>query len=380
MRFRALLLSSALVGLSLTACEDPSNVGLGLVGGEGGEPVVVTLGPTTFENAPVEDVSSDTARVLAGMAADPLLGDVRSTGYVDFGTPVTTDGFKNGTVTSAVLMLRPAYVYGDTTSVVRLQLSRMTSAWDGDGAPTDTVLAIGAPVTEFSFSPTDTLVRVELPAAWVSEHDALLRSDNFTADFHGFAFSPVSGNAVVGFNPLRSGLRVHAGADSASYGMSRTFSSAARTSDPALPAGRLAMQDNAGPGLRLTFDLDQDGLRQTGLNRAVVRFYADTLLLKTNDAFIRPPIRQLDLYGITAAGDQIGLERTTMDSTGAFTFRSTALRVEMQEALLGKQTFDRFELRVPRGLGTLNAVAFYSDPTGEKAPAALFTVTRVEQD
>lgn len=377
MRFRPFLLLGLLLGL--TACEDPSNVGLGLIGGEGGEPVTVTVPATGVSAQPLKDVTGDVSRVLAGAVDDPLLGGLSSNGYVDFGAALTTDAFKNGRVSRAVLRLRRNYVYGDTTSRLTYELRRMPATWNAAGASSDTTLAVGAVITTFQLTAADTLVTVALPAAWVAEHDALLRGTTFIEDFHGFALTPVSGNAVVGFDRSRSELRAFAGTDSARYAVSRTLSTVRRTKPAALPAGRIALQDGAGPGVALRFDLAQEALRKAALNNVIVRVYADTTLLKPTGAFARPTLKELHLYGITPEGTALALDVATRDTSGAFTFRSRAnpLRSEIQKVLMGTRTIERFELRIPASETSVNPVVLYNAAVEAKAPRTYLTITRV---
>lgn len=379
MRFRVLLFAGVLLSLGLTACEDPSNVGIGLVGGEGGEPVLIDVKAAVFEPTPLVDPSTDTARVLAGTAADPLLGDLRAVGYMDLSALQQTDGFKNNPVSSAVLFLEPGYVYGDTTSTLQFQLRSIPSAWTGAGASPDTTLPVGDVITAFSFSPTDTLVRVPLPAEWVMEQDTLLRGTTFSTNFHGFQIEPVSGNAVVGFNRSRSFLRAYTSADSASFPTTRTLSSVTRTGTLNVPPDRLVIQDGTGPTVQLAFDFTQEGLPQSGLNRALLRIHVDTLLDKTGTTFVRPRLDRLDLYAVTKDGEAYPIERAPLDSLGTFTFLTPTLRAELQDVLLGKIQVERFELRVPRGQNSLNPIFLYNDGSDERAPKVLLTVTRPEK-
>ncbi len=382
MRLRSLLLIAPLLALGLTACEDPSNVGLDLVGGEGGAPVVVTLDATAFEPAPLVDPSPDTSRtVLAGYVDDPIFSTLSATGHLDFSTPVLSDGFEAGPVTSARLRLWPSYRYGDTTSVVTYRLHSVPSTWSFTSAPPDTTLPAGDPIVEFSFTASDTLVEIDLPMDWVQENDALMRGSTFNSGFHGFQIAPVSGNAVVGFDRGRSFLRAFTASDSATFVPTKGFSALRRVGTPARPADRLLLQDGTGPGIRLSFDFTEDSLGQGGLNRAAVRVYADTSLFQTGTSFVRPILRLMRLYAIDANGNAAHVANAALDSTGTFTFQSSSanfLLSDLQSVLLGNLTIDYFELRPPAGSHTLNPIALYAATVPERGPRALLTVTRVQ--
>jgi len=62
--------------LLATGCDDPSAVGIGLIGEEG-LPVTVRLPADSVLTASQKDRTGNTARVLAGRVADPLVGRFR---------------------------------------------------------------------------------------------------------------------------------------------------------------------------------------------------------------------------------------------------------------------------------------------------------------
>ena len=66
------------------ACDDPTSAGLELAGGPTGEPVAYAAAPSTFESAEIEDITGNSASVLTGQVADPLLGTIETKGYIDF--------------------------------------------------------------------------------------------------------------------------------------------------------------------------------------------------------------------------------------------------------------------------------------------------------
>ena len=194
---KAAPLALLLASLSVAACEDPSNVGVGLVGEGGGEPVVERVELAEFEDVEGTDVTGGTQLVLAGRVNDPLLGTLSATGHLDFDAVGGADvaGFRDTTLASATLQLVPNYAYGDTTTEVTLQLSSVPDEFNAAGATADTTLPAGEPIATFRFAPTDTLVSVPLPEAWIAANDTTLRSTRATSIFHGFQIAPAPGSA-----------------------------------------------------------------------------------------------------------------------------------------------------------------------------------------
>lgn len=374
--------------LTLGACENPTNVGMDLIGEQGGEPTIRTIEATSLEHHPINDVTGQDARILVGRVDDPAFGTVAATGYVDFAQPSNlSGGFRDNPVTSATLRLYPDYRYGDTTATVTYALRTVPQEWTATDAPADTTLPAGELIREFTFTASDTLVEVPLPADWISANDATLRSGSFADTFHGFQLAPVSGNAVLGFifncptqstTCTESRLRVATSADSASFFATKTLTTTRRPEAPDLPAARIGLQDGAGPAGALYFDLDVQ--EPYALNRAVFQVYADTLLQQqTPPHFVRPTIRQLELYAIPDEGAAIPVESATLDAEGRFTYRSETLRRLLQDVLLGNVTIERFELRIPPSSNTVNTVALYTPAAETQAPRAILTLTPIPQ-
>lgn len=368
--------------LPLAACEDPSNVGLGLLEGEGGAPVVVTVSPSSLVNTPVPDITGNNPgpqRALAGRVEDPILGTFSATAYVDFQTPaLITDGFRNGPVTSASLILARDYRYGDTTSTVRLALHDMPEEWEAANARADSVLPFeAATILEAALAPEDATTRIDLPETWLSAHDTELRSETFPTDFHGFALTPVDGNTVLGFTTVSTLLRVISNGDTTFFPVSKTVSSLTGDGVRQLPPDRILVQDGAGPGVDIRFDFKAEGVSLTALNRVVFSLTADTLFL-AEDApphFLRPVERRFSLSGVTPSGLSLPIEEATLAEDGTLTFQSQQLFNVFQSMLLEEDVFDRFRLSVPAGDNTLNPVVFFTDPP--EPPEATLTLTPV---
>lgn len=375
--------------LLFAACEDPSNVGIGLIDqDEGGLPDVRTVDPTDFHNAPLPRATGSAPRVLAGRVEDPLVGTMQAEGYIDLSSTAGSS-FRANDVESASLQLSPTYVYGDTTAPVTFAVRQITETWQSSALPADTSFAVGSVIREFEFTPTDSLVVVPLPQNWISENDDVLRSENFAEEFHGFRFEQVSGNAVVGFAG-QSQLRAFNSADSAVFPVNRAYSAARRLSETNLPE-RLLYQASAGPTVAFQLRLDQEAISDAAINYARLVFYTDSLTLSnTPSGFHRPVITTLDLYGVDEDEGLVLIGRADLDAEGRFIFEGSGLARELQAVLLGTQAFNRFELRLPIGqgafgettlsavLGSINVQLFYDMSSAERAPAGFFTVTPLD--
>ena len=365
-----------------TACEDPSNVGIDLVGNQGGDPVVINVPPAVFEIEPISDITGTTTqilRTLSGRVEDPLLGTIVSTGNVDFReSPGVSDNFRNGQITEATLQLVVDYAYGDTSRALTLALRDIPDEWDAAGSTADTVIQ-AAPeiVTEFNVSPTDSLVGIALPNAWIEAHSAEIRSENFNDDFHGFQLEPQEGNAVVGFSAVGVQLIVVSGGVTATFTIAKSLSTIARTDVPDLGPDLLALQDGVGTSIEVDFDFLADSLRNTAVNRAIFLFPTDSLTpaAQTPPGFVRPRLGELSLVGITDAGPALELIRSFPEDDGTYRFEASGLRNIIQSMVLGKSTFERFRLTVPTDNNTINAALFYRSNSGPQRPEAVLTLT-----
>lgn len=314
----AALACSALL-LLFTGCDDPSAVGLDVGDDEleGGVPASSQAAATnlaTFTEAPATanvNVNLDW-RVLAGSVDDPLTGRIAAEGYVDVRSTQLTDGILNAAPSelTAALVLERELVHGDTTQAVTYDLFDLAEEADITGATADeSFLADPNPIagSPFSYTPEeDTLAVFELPQSWVDEHADVLRDttdggDVFESNFNGFKLVATSGNAVVGFDPGSSFLRLSGPSDEAdterdtvSFLVNRSFSHIERQSPPSVPpSDRLVLVD--GLGIGLTFDVDFEGapldtLKNASVNRAELIVPVDTLGLQENlpPNFARP--------------------------------------------------------------------------------------------
>ena len=357
--------------LALTACDDPSNVGIELVEEGGGEPVVRVLTPSVIEEEPINDITGAVPRVLAGQVNDPMLGTITATGYLDF---QRVDSVNASDITGVMLRLVRDYVYGDTMAALTLTLRELTEEWNALGARADTTLPLGASVTTFTFEPLDSLVTVDLPETWVRDNDTTLVSFDFGEVFHGFALEATAAEAVVGFDFNQSFLRITTEQDTLDYPVSLTLSGVIRTGQPTIPEGRFLIQDGTGP--TLSFNVDFDGLDDTPLNAAFVRFFADTLAVQeTPPNFVRPLIETLQLVRITEEDAAFVMAEASLGDDGSYRFSDATLREVLQQTFFGQDLYDHFALRIPFTDNTINVILLFDAASDETAPEVLLTLS-----
>ena len=361
--------------LLLTACEDPSNVGIGLVD-EQGDPVVRSFGTSNFDTTTIDDITGNQPRVLVGQVDDPLTGMISATGYVDFVSP-GFDNDDNPTITGVSLVLARNYVYGDTVTTSSISLFDLVEDWTETTAKADTSLPKGMLVTTADFLPSDTLVTIPLPESWIAANDAALRSDEFESSFHGFALEAAGGNAIVGFNESASSLRVFTSADTLNYNLTRTITGLARSGQPAaLPPNQVLVQDGLGQTVTFNIDLEDAGLEDTPINGVILRLFADTLVVKdTPPNFVRPLLRDIQLVGVDENGLFLTLGMATLTDDGSYRFREAPLRNVLQQQFFGNALIERLELRFTTSLNTINPMVFYNAIAEERAPVALLTIS-----
>lgn len=367
---------SGILLLSLTlfvSCDSPtSEIGLGLLE-EGVEPVVTTLHPTVFDSSTLRDITGAVPRMLTGQVVDPLLGTIVSTGYIDFGGAFPADNTSD--LSDVQLELSMDYIYGDSTEAVTVDLFELTEDWPATGRRADTVLTVGPLVTTFTFAPSDTLVTVLLPKAWVDGKTETLRSEDFSTLFHGFALQPAGGNAVVGFRAERSRLYLGTTGDAVSYATVQALSGIVRQSERSAQDPLVTFQDGTGPGVRINFDLS--AYADTPINSAFVRIFADTVAtLATPENFVRPLARNLQLVMVTDPDDPVVLiAQATLSDTGAYRFIGDALRAFFQRILFGTETFEYLELRAPYLENSIDAILLHGSASQQRAPEVVFTLS-----
>lgn len=370
------------VVLLLAACEDPSNVGIGLVGETGGEPTVVRFDAEAVSATSLTEVTGGASRVLTAAVDDPAFGTIAARAYLDFSLVSGMDSdFRGGQVTAAELRLIPNYVYGDTTASVTIRLHDLAAEFEDDGVRADTSIGAGAVVGEYTFAPTDSVVVLPLPASWVAANDTTLRSTTFSASFHGFAIEPVSETAVVGFNVTSSRLQITESDETLALPVGKNVTTLTRTGTVDLPADRLLVQDGVGPTLRFAFPFaDSASVASTAVNRALVRLFADTTALAavTPVGFHRPSVQALTLFGVTPDSLYVPLLSTAVQrgTDGSFGFSSTELASVVQRMLLEDSPVDHFELGIVNSQPTLNVLVLHGAGSA-RGPEAELTVTPI---
>ena len=376
----------------LSACQDPAGVGLGLIDEESPDPAVRALPATEVDavadTRPLIGVADSSAalpqtRVLAGDVSDPVFGDARVTGYLDFTQPSVPDGTEPGDVRSVRLEVQRTYVYGDTTTALPLTLRQVDAAagsWSPSlDYPADTVLAVGPALATATVTVSDDVVAFDLPAAWVEANAALLVGDPaaFNNDFEGFALEPTrpgGAGAVFGFQAQtsRTRLRVFTASDTLSYPVGEVFSSVQRGPAPPAPPGFVAAQAGAGRAVGLRFDLG--ALGPVALARAVLRVPIDASVAQ-DGAFVRPLARRAQLFGVDdATGERTPIALVAVEGGVATTLQSEVLRAFLQEGLIGTRRLDRFELvPTPVPAASLDVLPVLR-PGGAEGPRLSLTV------
>jgi hypothetical protein len=310
-RLAAALICSVLL-LSVSACDDSSNIGLnpGNDSLQGGRPVFLSASPGQVE-APAADrplpITGDSVisrpwRVLVGRVNDPLTGTLVTHGYVDLGLqpsiPDLLDSAEPSEVTASLELVR-TYVHGDTTGTMTVELYDLTEEAAMHDAKADASFpSESTPIDTYTINVEDSLTTLSLPQSWVNEHLEVLRDtsdggDAFRRNFHGFKLVPQDADAVVGFNrrsaegTIRLELNVE-GTDAASalFGSGKAFSHIERTQPPAdgaLPPNRRVLVSGLGEGISFSFsDLTSrfETLRNAAVNRASMSMRVDTARLQ----------------------------------------------------------------------------------------------------
>ena len=404
---RFFLSLSVILLLLMSACEDPSSVGL--VDDAGGNAIVDQLSITNFESTPTSGVNSGTDRILIGQVNDPVLGQIVATGYLDFTLNSTpSDDYLNSEIDSLILNLTldTLYTYGNLSEEVTFDVFEITSEFELITEREELPEAEPAPLFQFSVLPGSRTVSVPFPDAWVLENNQLLRpsipeiiSENaFNTDFHGIRIVPTSGNALLRIiansaSSFLQGIEVTADTTDAdlivNYLAGNDISAYERTTDPQFPEGRALLQSDVGTNIELNLSLDQ--LTDfAGVNRAALEVSFDTTSFEAVDDFVRPAVSDLTLVGIVSdslenseeAFDACGIAnvsicflssgRLTNDAT--FTFDSNELREEVERRTLGMEVFKHYEIRfaVPN---SANAILFHDTNSPENSPSFVLTYT-----
>jgi hypothetical protein len=362
-------------------------------GFQGGTPVNVDLEPSAFEVTTIDDVTGNSARILTGRVDDPAVGDIETTGYIDFSPPSELpDGFEGGDVESARLVLNPRdttsanitvpqYVYGDTLTTMTVGIYAMPAEWD-DATTSDEMLTAGALITESApFTPGDT-VRVDLPSSGWEAFNTLNDTSAVNSDFHGFQIRMMAGNAVVGFARPSTRLEVTAGGETVEYAATESFSTVRQLNAPSL-SDRALVRDGTGQALSFEFALP-DSLEGSPISRAVLRMPTDTTLFDaavTPDGFVRPRADELFLQGFTDDGTLQFSAIIPLSDQGLLSFEAIPqqdifLQQFFQAMALGEASVERYRISASQASNTINPLLFYAPGMAGRAPRVSLTVTQ----
>lgn len=392
LRFAALVVVAA----SLSACQDPAGVGLGLIDEEGADPNARAVYVTSLDTVAIVGTAIGFAnpndsphqpRVLVGDVTDPVFGDVRAVAYVDAVRPSSVDTEAED-VRAVWLELRRDYAYGDTTTALPIALRQVnpTPSWSASTRyPADTTFATGDVLTTTTVVIADTLVRFDLPASWVSANAGLLVEDGFDAAFEGFALEPMGTTepgAVFGFSTLASRgsrIRIATDEDTLSYALQEVFTSIQREEATMSPTSIYGARASTNGGIR--FDADLTALGPLPLSRGSLTLPIDRSFTEAG-SFVRPLAARSGLYGVRSADSlRAFLGEVVIGADGdARVTNTTRLTPALQQVLLGDETFDRFEV-VPSLTGVAPVIPVSLDilpvlrPTGpETGPRLTLTV------
>ena len=368
---------------ALSACDDPSTVGIGLVEAQAGDPESQTIAATLTDETGLADMTGGTTsagalRALFGKVDDPVAGEFSMTGYMDF-TPSSDIGsaFRATNVEYAALMLDLDYVYGDTTSFITVDIMEIDQAWDATGTRADTIVVARTLVGSHSFVPEPGIIEIPLPSDWVSENDTVLRSEDFTNDFHGFSLVVTQGNAIAGAHFSDTELKVSSvPGDTVSFPMSKVLSSSVTASEPS-SSNRLIVRDGSSSAPSFRWAIGASDLGQAAIHRAIVRFNVEDVSGLYPTGFNRPGLSQVGLRAV-AVDDETRLNILVSTVTdGLLSFESDALANIIQSANLGDSGLDRFELYIPDESSTVDFLTLIASSPLTAAPRAVITLTPV---
>lgn len=318
----ALLVGGALL-VSLTACSDSSDVGLGVGSGlQGGTPSTLDVTPDVRDTtvAPITGIRRDSAqgrppaqsqnqnawRFLVGSVDDPTPGTgvVTANGYLDFaGRDDLPEDLQNASpdALTAELRLTTDYLHGHSSGTMDVEVYDLTSEADMDSArATASFDAAPSPVSVngAQINPSDSLVTIQLKASWITGNiGTLLRTgSDFEEAFSGFKIVAPNSEAVVGFSSSTAALRLRTVSSSndtttADYPSLKTFTHIERTGAGDPPPGYRLMQGGVGKGLAMEWafrDSPLDTLESAPLNQANIFVPNDTSALETPSGFERP--------------------------------------------------------------------------------------------
>ncbi len=370
----------AALALSLAACQDPSGVGLSLIGDETSDPnaQLVSASEARFGDnaaatggfAPQGSTPRQT-RVLFGSMSDDVFGDADATSYIDARSIAQPEGFETRPLAQVQILLRRAETYGDTLAMVPYEVRQIdpSPAWSPDGLPPDTTLATGDVITSGMISAQDTLVTVDLPQSYIAANTIILR-DSLDTLFEGFQIRVPEGSgasggnmgAILGFDATQSSLRLigpdyqneddETTRDTLDYPLVEVYTALARGDVMETP-GRMLVRGGASMPLELDFDLG--AFNSLPLASARLRVPLDRSLLDGPMGFNRPLPRSVALFAILEDGTRRFVLSQDLEADAEdIVFRddrasAQSLNTLVQSVLLGRLMVDHLEISVPDG-------------------------------
>ncbi|GAB5535713.1 MAG: hypothetical protein Rubg2KO_19620 [Rubricoccaceae bacterium] len=385
--------------LALSACQDPTGVGLGLIDDDTSQPNARSLAATSAALQSAETTTAGFAssgtplqtRVLLGSVIDPIYGDATALAYMDVNLPTAgrPENFQDSTITAVALQLRlddytrvegdtALYVYGDPTASLPIEIREITSGWAPTDLAVDATLPVGDIVATGTILPTDTTFTINLDPAWVTANADAIRADDFVTSFEGFEVRIPDGTvagAVRGIDATLSAMLVATSLDTLRFPVNEVLTSLTQE-DAAPSTDVLALR--AGRASTLAFDFDFEPVGVAALARADVRFPVERSQTG-GTAFVRPLASQALLVGVVSETERIQLSVLTMPSEGdVSTVGGSAFTAEIQDVLIGTRTYDRFEVTLQSNPVSLDLLPLIVNPPADQ-PGPRFTLTLVGQ-
>lgn len=372
--------------LFLGGCDDPTDVGLGLVDQNADEPVQEAIEATTFEVSDSTDITgglgvAGAIRTLAGRVDDPVAGMIEAVGTFDL-TLVEDGGqdFRSGTLESVELVLAFDYVYGDTTSTLEFELDDISAAWSAEGRRSGNDPTVGQSATSFTVDASADEIRLDMPDEWVTRHALEIQTTDFETLFHGFRIRSVSGNAILGISSADSEMiAATAESDTSRYRISRRHSSVSRT-EGQVPAGTLLLQDGAQSIAALRFPLGDEDLDAAAIHRFLIRLTHSVDVPPAPQHFVRPSFTRIGLRAV-AMDQTTVLPIQTIDvdqESQTLLFDHPSIVSVVQRALQLDSNLDRFELFIPTSQSGVGFILINDLSAGSGVPEAIVTLTNLD--
>lgn len=372
--------------LILGGCDDPSDVGLGLVDDSAREPVQEMIEASAFELSDSTDITggigaSGAIRTLSGLVDEPLTGSVEAVGYFDLSV---FDGggsdFRTGDLESVELILAFDYIYGDTTSTLEFELNGIAADWSADGRRSASEPDVDESVTTFTVDASADEIRLDLPTEWVSRHSLEIQSTDFESLFQGFQVRAVSGNAVLGISSVDSEMiAATAQNDTTRYRITRRHSAVTRSGGQ-IPAGTLLLQDGAHSIATLQFPVGEDELDAAAIHRFLIRLTRSGDIPAAPQHFVRPGISQIGLRAVAVdQTTELPIQTINVDpDSEQLLFDSNVITSVVQRALQQDSNLDRFEVFVPVAQSGVGYLLLNDLSSGSGKPEAIVTLTSLD--